>query len=358
MPSKPPAFVTFLRSRVNWQYVGIAISVFIIAFAAYVLYSVLHDLEPREVYTALRRTPLHALVLAGIFVAAGYFTLTFYDYFALRTIGRPDIPYRTAALASFTSYSIGHNVGFSVVSGGAIRYRVYSVSGLNAIEVAKICLVAGLTFWLGNVAFLGLGLIVDPEAATSIDKLPNDINRAIGAAAIIALVAYVLWVSLAPRSIGVGKEKWRVTLPAGKLTIIQIALGIVDLSCAAAAMYVLMPNSPQIDFVSLAVIFVSATLLGFASSSPGGLGVFDAAMLIALMHFDRHSMARFGKESVLGALLLFRVYYYIVPFAISLAILGMREFILDLKPVAEKIRKRKIFKGRPRRLAKFVRKKL
>ena len=357
MSNKTPVFFTFLHKRVNWQYVGIVISVLIIAFAGYVLYTVLHDLEPREVYSALRRTPLHALILAGIFVAAGYFTLTFYDYFALRTIGRADIPYSVAALASFTSYSIGHNIGFSVLSGGAVRYRVYSVSGLSAIEVAKICVVAGLTFWLGNVAFLGLGLLIDPEAATSIDKLPNNINRAIGAAAIVGLVAYVMWVSLAPRRIGVGKDKWRVTLPAGKLTVIQIVLGIVDLSCAAAAMYVLMPSSPQIDFVSLAVIFVSATLLGFASSSPGGLGVFDAAMLIALMHFDRHSLVRFGKEGVLGALLLFRLYYYIVPFALSLAILGIREFILDLKPVAEKIRKRKIFKPRPRRAVRLARKK-
>jgi len=357
MSSKPPAFFTFLRNRVNWQYVGIAISIFIIAFAAYVLYTVLNDLEPREVYTALKRTPPHALILAGIFVAAGYFTLTFYDYFALSTIGRPDIPYRTAALASFTSYSIGHNIGFSFLSGGAVRYRVYSVSGLNAIEVAKICLIAGLTFWLGNVAFLGLGMIVDPVAANAIDKLPSGFNRAIGAATIVALVAYVIWVSVAPRSVGVGQGKWRVTLPGGKLTAVQIALGIVDLSCAAAAMYVLMPSSPEIDFVSLAVIFVSATLLGFASSSPGGLGVFDAAMLIALMHFDRHSLARFGKEGVLGALLLFRLYYYIVPFALSLAILGLREFILDLKPVAEKIRKQKIFKRRTRRPARLARKK-
>jgi glycosyltransferase 2 family protein len=96
---------------------------------------------------------------------------------------------------------------------------------------------------------------------------------------------------------------------------------------------------------------VTATLLGFASHSPGGLGVFDAAMLIALMHFDRQSLLRFGKENILGALLLFRLYYYIAPFALSLAILGVREFILDLKPVAQKIREKKIFARRRRRRA-------
>ena len=346
----PRAIVRYLHAKISWQAVGIALSIAIIASASYVLYSLLHDIEPREVYAALRRTPTYALVLAGIFVTLGYLTLTFYDYFALRTIGRTEIPYRTAALGGFTSYSIGHNVGFSVFSGGAVRYRIYSVSGLDAIEVAKVCFIAGLTFWLGNVAFLGLGLIVDPDAANAIDNLPTHVNRWLGATALLALLAYVIWVSAATRSIGIGRERWHVALPNGKLTLIQIALGIVDLSCASAAMYMLMPDAPQIDFVSLAVIFVTATLLGFASSSPGGIGVFDAAMLIALMHFDRQSLLRFGKENILGALLLFRLYYYIVPFALSLAILGVREFILDLKPVAQKIEE-KVFARRVKRRA-------
>jgi len=333
---KPRAVTQSRQNRISWQTIGVAISVVILASASYVLYRLLQDIEPAEVYAALRRTPTHALVLAGIFVALGYLTLTFYDYFALRTIGRTEIPYRTAALGSFTSYSIGHNVGFSVFSGGAVRYRIYSISGLDAIEVAKICFIAGLTFWLGNVAFLGLGLIVDPDAANAIDKLPSYANRWLGAAALLMLLAYVIWVSAAPRAIRIGKERWHVVLPGGRLTLVQIALGIIDLSCASAAMYMLMPDAPQIDYVSLSVIFVTATLLGFASHTPGGIGVFDAAMIIALMHFDRHSLLRFGKENVLGALLLFRLYYYIAPFALALAVLGVREFILDLK-VAEKI---------------------
>jgi uncharacterized membrane protein YbhN (UPF0104 family) len=88
-------------------------------------------------------------------------------------------------------------------------------------------------------------------------------------------------------------------------------------------MYMLMPNEPHIGFVTLAVIFVSATLLGFASHAPGGIGVFDAAMLVALWQFDR--------EDVLAGLLLFRLIYYIIPFALSLLILGVREVILNLR---------------------------
>ena len=110
-------------------------------------------------------------------MAAGYFTLTFYDLFALRTIGRGDVPYRVAALAGFTSYSVGHNVGASVFTGGAVRYRIYSAWGLSAIDVAKICFVAGLTFWLGNATVLGLGIAYVPQAASAIDQLPAWVNR-------------------------------------------------------------------------------------------------------------------------------------------------------------------------------------
>jgi uncharacterized membrane protein YbhN (UPF0104 family) len=88
-------------------------------------------------------------------------------------------------------------------------------------------------------------------------------------------------------------------------------------------MYILMPEEPNIGFVTLAVIFVSATLLGFASHAPGGIGVFDAAMLVALWQFE--------KEDVLAGLLLFRLLYYIVPFALSLLILGGRELLLALR---------------------------
>lgn len=356
------SILRFLREKVNWHAVGIGIGLLLTGTAGIVLYNILNDLDPAKVYGALRRTPAHALVLAGLFVTAGYFTLTFYDYFALQTIGKKHVPYRIAALAGFTSYSIGHNLGFSALSGGAVRYRIYSLHGLTVIDVAKICVVAGLTFWLGNIAFLGFGILIEPEAATAIDKLPNGINRAIGAALLVGLVVYVLWVGIKPRTVGVGEGKLNVTLPGYRPTIVQIAIGIVDLTCSAAAMYVLMPASQHIDFISLAVIFACATLLGFASSSPGGLGVFDAAMLVALMHYDKHSLVRFGKESVLSSLLLFRLFYYIAPFVISLAILGVREFILDLKPVAEKIADSELFHHdakpkRRKRPAKLARKK-
>ena len=138
MPESLQRVARFLRDKIGWQGLGFVVCLVIIAFAFVVLYFQLRDIVFGEVLDALRNTSRQALLLAGLFVTAGYVILTFYDYFALRTIGRRDVPYRVAALAGFTSYAIGHNVGVSAFSGGAVRYRIYSsASGLSLIEVAK-----------------------------------------------------------------------------------------------------------------------------------------------------------------------------------------------------------------------------
>lgn len=243
------------------------ISIAVIGIACYVLYHMLRGIDFNEVLEAIKSTEPSQIAMAALFVAAGYFTLTFYDLFATRAIGHAHVPYRINALAAFTSYSIGHNVGASVFTGGAVRYRIYSAYGLNAIDVAKICFLAGLTFWLGNAAVLGLGIAYHPEAAASIDQLPPWLNRTLALMIIVALIGYVVWVWTQPRVVGRGP--WTVVLPGGPLTLLQIAIGIVDLGFCALAMYVLVPDEPHVGFVVVAVIFVSATLLGFASHSPG-----------------------------------------------------------------------------------------
>ena len=144
-------------------------------------------------------------------------------------------------------------------------------------------------------------------------------NRMIAVAILFVLASYLIWVWRAPRKIG--NKSWEVTLPRGPLTLLQIVIGIVDLAFCAFAMYMLLPSEPHVGFIELSVIFVAATLLGFASHSPGGLGVFDAAMLVALWQYD--------KEELFAGLLLFRLLYYITPFALALLLLGVRELWLS-----------------------------
>jgi uncharacterized membrane protein YbhN (UPF0104 family) len=310
-----------LRERVSWHLVGIVLSCGIIAIAGLTLFHILRDVDVAKVTAALRATPPQSIAIAALFVAAAYLTLTFYDLFALRAIGKSNVPYRVAAFASFTSYSIGHNIGATVFTGGAVRFRIYSAWGLSVIDVTKIAFVTGLTFWLGNAFVLGLGMAYEPQVASAIDQLPPELNRLLGIAALAVIIGYLLW--LMPRKRVIGRSGWLVTLPNASLTVVQIVLGILDLGFSGLAMYALVPADPPLDFVNVLVAFVLATLLGFASHAPGGFGVFDAAMIVGLRAYD--------KEELLAALLLFRLLYYVTPFALALSFLGCRELWLSAK---------------------------
>jgi hypothetical protein len=306
--------------KIGWNRIAFAISLLIIAVAVFTLAHLLREVDAERVVGALKAMSPRTIALAGILVAAGYVTLTFYDFFALRTIGRKHVPYRIAALAAFTSYSIGHNLGATVFTGGVVRLRIYSAWGLNVIDIAKIAFVTGLTFWLGNAFILGLSMACAPEVASAVNQLPPWLNRTIAFAGLATIVGYLLWLVPAPRMIGQGD--WRITLPNARLTFVQIAIGVLDLGIGALAMYVLLPGEPAIDFTTVLVTFVVATLLGFISHAPGSLGVFDAALLVGLSQFD--------KNELLASLLIFRVLYFILPFFVALCALSARELWLSL----------------------------
>src|ERR1041385_8102553 len=103
--------VSVLRQKQILHKLGVLVSVTVIAIACYVLFHMLRHIEVDDVIEAIKETEPRSIALAGLFVSAGYFTLTFYDWFAVRAIGRSEIPYRVNALAGFASYAIGHNVG-------------------------------------------------------------------------------------------------------------------------------------------------------------------------------------------------------------------------------------------------------
>src|ERR1700694_2200043 len=312
---------TLGRGLQEWM-VGIAASLLIIALAITTLVRTLKGVDTGVILTALTEISPHQIALAALCVVGAFCTLTFYDFFALRTIGKKHVPYRIAALSSFTSYTIGHNIGATVFTGGAIRFRIYSDYGLSAIDVAKICFLSGLTFWLGNLVVLGFGMAWHPWAASAMDLLPPAMNRLIALGGLAGIAAYFPWLVMGKNRRELGQNGWKVVLPTARLTLLQILIGMVDLGFCAMAMYLLMPTNPGIDFISLAVVFILATLLGFASHAPGSIGVFDAAMLVALPEF--------GREQLLATLLVFRILYFVIPFGIAISILGTRELWLNV----------------------------
>jgi glycosyltransferase 2 family protein len=303
---KPPG------SGIRLKGLGIVLGVVIAAVAVFALTHTLKNIDYNEVFEVVRRTNVGLIALAVMLVATSYISLTFYDLLALRTIGRADVPYRIAALASFTSYPISHGVGAVSLVSPAIRYRIYSCNGLGALDVANIAFLTGLTFWLGNLTALGFGLLYAPDAISVIDHLSPQVNQWLAVALLLGVISFLAWSWLAPRNIGT--RRWPVRLPSGPMVLLQIVIGLFDLGAAALAMYVLIPAGLNIGIFPITAVFIAATLLGFASHTPAGIGVFDATILLGLGGDD--------KEPLIAALLMFRVLYHFLPFVMALGLFG------------------------------------
>lgn len=294
---------------------GIIFSVTIATGAVFALTHALRNVDYDQVFAIIRETDVGVIGLALVLVTASYGSITLYDWLALQTMGRKDVPYRIAALASFTSYPIAHGIGAVALISPIIRYRIYSRSGVGAVGVANICFLTGLTFWLGNMTALGFSLLYEPSAIAVVDHLAPGINRLLALALLSGVAAFLVWSWRHPRSLG--KNQWLVRLPSGPLVLVQILIGLLDLTAAALAMYVLIPSDLDIGLFRLMAVFIAATLLGFASHAPAGLGVFDATILIGLGSEDR--------EQMLATLLMFRFLYHFVPLLIALVLFGSVE---------------------------------
>jgi glycosyltransferase 2 family protein len=291
---------------------GALISIVIGAAAIFGLTHALRNVDYDEVFDVIRATDFSTIALALGLVTASYGSITLYDWLALHTMGRKDVPYRIAALASFTSYPIAHGIGAVALISPVIRYRIYSGNGVGPMGVANICFITGLTFWLGNMTALGFSLLYEPTAISVIDHLSPGINRLLALVLLGGVAAFLVWSWMHPRSLG--RSQWLVRLPSGPLVLGQIVVGLLDLTAAALAMYVLIPSGLDVGLFRLLAVFIAATLLGFASHAPAGLGVFDATILIGLGSEDR--------EQMLAVLLMFRFLYHLLPLSIALLLFG------------------------------------
>ncbi|MGB6324795.1 MAG: lysylphosphatidylglycerol synthase domain-containing protein [Methylocella sp.] len=297
-----------------WQMLAIALSLAIAAFSIYVLGRAISAVSPGALRQAIEATSAEQIATAALLTVVSYLVLTGYDGLALRQL-KARVRYKTTALASFTSYAISFTLGFPLITAGTVRYWIYSQAGLPASKVASLTVIAGVTFWFGMVFVLGAGLAFHAGAISKINHFYPLINTLIGLAVLGAVLAYLIWVTIRHRHVRI--KGFQLELPGLGLSLGQIALGAVDQCAAAGVLYVLLPSHAELDFFAFAAIYVFACILGVASNAPGGIGVFEAAMLKAVP-VD-------SEEALLASLVLFRVIYYLVPFLFALAFLGAHE---------------------------------
>jgi uncharacterized membrane protein YbhN (UPF0104 family) len=305
---------TRVRRGSIWQLLAIALSLAIAAFSIYVLGRAISAVSLSALRQAIAATSAEQIAAAALLTVVSFLALTGYDGLALRQL-QLRVPYRTTALASFTSYAISFTLGFPLITAGTVRYWIYSQAGLTASKVASLTAIAGVTFWFGMVFVLGAGLAFHASAMSAINHLYPLINALIGYAVLGAVLAYLIWVTIRHRQVSV--KGYQLELPGLGLSLGQIALGAIDQCAAAGVLYVLLPDHAGMDFFAFAATYVFACILGVVSNAPGGIGVFEAAMLKAVPVAS--------EEALLASLVLFRVIYYLVPFLFALALLGAHE---------------------------------
>ncbi|MFN3371836.1 MAG: lysylphosphatidylglycerol synthase domain-containing protein [Sphingomonadaceae bacterium] len=294
---------------------SLAMTALVLVLAGLALKTILADLDWAEVTAAFAAITAHQIALSLGLTALSYLVLTGYDVLALNAMGKPQRYWR-AALGSFTAYTFSHNLGFAPITGAAARWRAYRGTNLNAADIARIVVIAGVTFWLGIFLLLGVFLILFPGALRIEDRvLPHATQAAIGVVVLAGILAYL--VACARQTGPLSILGWRLPVPTLRQAFLQFALAATDIAIASAALLVLLPPESWHHYPDFLVAYVVAMVVALITHAPGGLGVFEAVILVTLPEVDR--------PALVSALILYRIIYYWLPFALALLLLGANE---------------------------------
>lgn len=291
-----------------------AASLVLFLAALWVLHRELAHVHLRDVLAHFRAVSGGQIGIALVFTLGSYLSLTGYDVLALRYIGRR-LPYPRVAMISFTAVAVGHNVGLAMISAGVVRLRMYTAAGLSAAEVAVIVMFCTLTFGIGVTFVGGVALAAAPAEAAALLNISDVQARLVGIAILIVLGIYMGWGVVRREPLQLGG--WQVPLPAPEVTIHQLVLAALDLCCAAAVLYTLLPADLGVSYPYFLSIFVIAIVVGIASHVPAGAGVFETVLLLAMPDAPR--------DVLLGAILAYRLVYYLMPLALAAALAGAHE---------------------------------
>ncbi|SLN22745.1 Phosphatidylglycerol lysyltransferase [Aquimixticola soesokkakensis] len=270
------------------------------------------------VFAQVRAMDPQLLLAAVAATAAGYGAMAGYDRWALASVGK-HLPARTVALGSFLGFGFGNTVGVSVLSGGAVRWRIYSAFGLNAFEMASVSSYIAISVGLG-LSLVGVASVaIHPAALAALVPLSDLAVRIIAVALCLVSLAGLFALSASKSTLKIGR--FEMAMPPPKVLAGQIVLSLFDTTMAALALWVLLPAGGP-DFIDFLPIYAAATMIGIASHVPGGVGVFETVVIAAM---PVSADGQFGVEHIAAALLLFRLIYFLLPFALAFVVVALNE---------------------------------
>lgn len=306
-----------IREGAIARWLGPVLGILVLSVALWFLHRELNALSPEAIVRQIRSVSWMTLFAAFTCTAGSYTVLTLYDILALRYLNR-EIPILSAAVTAFMAFAVGHNVGLGALSGGTVRYRMYSLLGLSSSDIARVIVFVAMTFFLGGSLLLGVAISLMPAEKSAIIHLPSPVLHITGGILVMLPLVYVATTLFLRRPFELGN--WQVRPPRLSISLGQLAVSMADLVLACATLYVLLAPHLEMGPVSFLGVYLLAVGAGIISSLPGGLGVFEAVLFAALPQVDRGIL--------LATILLYRLLYYVVPLVLALLLLSGHELHL------------------------------
>jgi uncharacterized membrane protein YbhN (UPF0104 family) len=286
--------------------------------AIYVVQKEFRHLRLRDIEAAVTDVPVRALAIGFLWTVLSYGVLTIYDRLGTIYAGHK-VSYGKVAFASFCAYALSHNLGFAAVSGAAVRYRLYAHWGLTPLQIAKTVAFCSLTFALGGMVLGGAILFIEPQSIPFFgEHVPPAAMHAVGALLWAVVIGYVTL----SRVLGtVRLFGHTIGLPGWRMAILQVVLATVDVAITASIFYALLPHTSNLTWPIFLGVYVASYTAGLAANLPGGIGVFDTAILLGLEPY-------LSAPHIVGAIVLFRLYYYVIPLFLAGFLFAGNEILL------------------------------
>lgn len=291
------------------------IGVVLLSLALLVLHHQLRKYHYAEIIEQFRQIPSSQLLIAFALTILNYLVLPGYDALALKYIERPLDPRKTL-FAAFISYAFSQNLGFALLTSGSVRYRLYSIWGLSAVEITQIVAFCGISFWFGVFSLGAMVLLLEPIAVPDTLHLPLHSGFVIGLLLLGIVSVYLFFALRRKEALKIGS--WTISVPPPWISLSQIAVSSFDWALAGAVAYVLLPAGSGISYMEFLGVFLIAQIAGLISHVPGGLGVFESIVVVLLSD-------RIPASAAIGSILAYRVIYYLIPLAVAAVLLGVHE---------------------------------
>jgi len=304
-----------LNKIISW------LGVFFFLLAAYMIYRQLSKYSMEELKNAILSIPLHNLLYALLASFVGYVALSTYDFLALKYIKTKLATWKWV-LTGFVGFSVSNNAGHAIVSGGAVRYRFYSRWGILPGDIVKMVTFSGFTYLVACFFLIIVGYVMTPDHAfggNESTKMSTFITMILS---VIGLFIY-LWASIYYTKDLIIKGV-NFKMPKFSLALEQIFIGSLDILMASLVLYSVLISFVEIDFVTFMGAFIIAQVLGVYSQVPGGLGVFELVFSNILPGQDNQAI-------LFGALIAYRIIYYLLPLILSGIVLVVYEYFRNRK---------------------------